>query len=106
MASRFGPDRPEDTFSLVLEKNPLTLRILSDAGNEMITSRLTSKAQTTIPKVVREALGLGQGDEVVYLIKSGRVTILKAGAKARTDDPCAAFEEWDSDADHKAYANL
>jgi antitoxin PrlF len=55
---------------------------------------------------VREALGLRQGDEIVYLIKSGRVAISKAGAKARMDDPFAAFEEWDSDVDQKAYANF
>jgi antitoxin PrlF len=72
----------------------------------MITSRLTSRAQTTIPQAVREALGLRQGDEIVYLIKSGRVAISKGGAEARMDDPFAAFEEWDSDIDQKAYANF
>ncbi|HZU90001.1 MAG TPA: type II toxin-antitoxin system PrlF family antitoxin [Stellaceae bacterium] len=34
----------------------------------IITSKLTSKAQTTIPAPVRAALRLKAGDEVVYTI--------------------------------------
>ena len=93
-------------FSLALEKEFLTCRILSDAGNEMITSRMRGKARTTVPPAVRQALGLRPGDEIVYLIESGGVTISKAAAKARMDDPFAAFEEWGSDADQRAYGNV
>ena len=39
----------------------------------MITSKLTSKAQTTIPQPVREALHLREGDELAYAIEDGRV---------------------------------
>jgi antitoxin PrlF len=92
-------------FTLFLEGNSL-LRDFSETGNEMITSRLTSKAHTTIPQAVRKALRLRQGDEIVYLIESGRVMIAKAGAKEPVDNPFATFEEWDSDADRKAYADL
>jgi len=32
----------------------------------MITSKITSKAQTTIPQPVRAALHVGEGDELVF----------------------------------------
>ena len=81
------------------------LRVVN-RDNEMITSRMTSKAQTTIPQAVRKALKLRQGDEIAYLIESRRVILSKVRAKAHMDDPFATFEEWDSDADRKAYADL
>lgn len=71
----------------------------------MITSRITSKAQTTVPQAVRNALGLREGDELAYDIRDGRVTLTKARAGS-PDDPFAAFDEWDSDADRRAYADL
>lgn len=71
----------------------------------MITSKLTSKAQTTVPQPVRVALGLREGDEIAYVIESGRVIIAKAAAEP-TDDPFRTFSEWDSEADRKAYAGL
>lgn len=71
----------------------------------MITSKLTSKAQTTIPQPVRAALNLREGDEIVYEIEAGRVTLRKAGGRA-VDDPFAAFDEWNSDADRQAYGDL
>lgn len=75
----------------------------------MITSKLTSKAQTTIPQAVRIALGVGEGDEVAYIIESDRV-ILRKAPKLRVnepaDDPFGTFTEWDSDADRLAFADL
>ena len=71
----------------------------------MITSKLTSKAQTTIPQPVRAALKLREGDEIAYEIESGRVILTRAGRGAG-DDPFRAFDEWASDADTKAYAKL
>ena len=70
----------------------------------MITSKLTSKAQTTIPQPVRAALRLREGDEIAYLIEDGRVILTKAGQAQ--DDPFALFDEWASDADRQAYADL
>ncbi|HEY5798350.1 MAG TPA: type II toxin-antitoxin system PrlF family antitoxin [Bosea sp. (in: a-proteobacteria)] len=71
----------------------------------MILSKLTSKAQTTIPQPVRNALRLREGDEIAYAIEGDRVVITKA-SPASADDPFATFEEWDSEADRKAYARL
>ena len=71
----------------------------------MITSKLTSKAQTTIPQAVRAALRLRAGDQIAYVIENGRVTLAKVEAAA-IDDPFRTFTEWDSNADRKAYADL
>lgn len=71
----------------------------------MITSKLTTKAQTTIPQPVRAALRLKEGDEIAYMITADGVVISKAVA-APADDPFATFGEWDGDADRKAYAGL
>ncbi len=42
----------------------------------MITSTITSKGQTTLPKQVREALGVGAGDRVRYVILDNEVRVL------------------------------
>ena len=71
----------------------------------MITSRLTTKAQTTIPLPVRNALRLSEGDELVYSIEGTRVALSKANRNA-VDDPLATFSEWSSEADNAGYADL
>ncbi len=71
----------------------------------MITSKITSKAQTTIPRAVREALHVKDGDELAYKIERGRVILTKA-TQASVDDPFATFTEWASENDAKAYADL
>ena len=71
----------------------------------MITSKLTSKAQTTIPQPVRAALHLEPGDEIVYMIEDDRVTLRKASPDA-AEDPFRSFHEWNSVADRKAYGKL
>ncbi len=72
----------------------------------MITSKLTSKAQTTIPQPVRAALRLEVGDELLYEIDQDRVILRKARRGTETDDPFRAFNEWNSEADKKAYGDL
>ena len=71
----------------------------------MITSRISSKAQTTIPQPVRNALRLKEGDEIAYAIEDGRVVMTRAQPMA-LDDPFATFVEWDGEVDRKAYGNL
>ena len=71
----------------------------------MITSKLTSKAQTTIPQPVRAALRVNAGDEIAYMIEGDRVILTKASG-ALGDDPFATFGEWASDNDREAYAEL
>jgi antitoxin PrlF len=71
----------------------------------MITSKLSSKAQTTIPLPVRNALRLAEGDELAYAIEGDRVVLTKADRRA-AEDPFATFSEWSSEADSRAYAGL
>lgn len=71
----------------------------------MISSKLTSKSQTTIPQPVRAALGIRDGDELVYEIKGDRV-VLKKLKSPPMDDPFRTFDEWGSEADRRAYAGL
>jgi len=43
-------------------------------------ARVTSKGQVTVPKVVREALGIKEGDEIVFRVEGSRAVL------ARTPD--------------------
>ena len=72
----------------------------------MITSKLTTKAQTTIPQPVRAALRLQAGDELIYEIDAQRVIVTKANRGRKADDPFRTFNEWNSAADTKAYGKL
>lgn len=42
----------------------------------MLQSTLTSKGQTTLPKPVRDALGLAAGDKIRFLVVGDEVRIL------------------------------
>ena len=74
----------------------------------MITSKLTTKAQTTIPQPVRTALHLGPGDGLAYVIEDDRVILTKVHTvyAGVADDPFATFSEWTGEADQRAYADL
>jgi len=41
------------------------------------TARMTSKGQVTIPKTVRDALELREGDEVLFRVERSRALIAK-----------------------------
>lgn len=42
-----------------------------------VAARVTSKGQVTVPKVVREALGIEDGDEVVFRVEGHRAVLAK-----------------------------
>ncbi|MEM0900535.1 MAG: AbrB/MazE/SpoVT family DNA-binding domain-containing protein [Pseudomonadota bacterium] len=69
----------------------------------VITSKITSKAQTVIPRDIRDKLGLKPGDRVAYRETSQGIVIEKAKAD---DDPFAVFTEWSSAEDDAAYGDL
>ena len=71
----------------------------------MITSKLTTKAQTTIPQAVRRALRLGPGDQLQYELREDGVLLRRADAPEDAD-PFTAFDEWASPEDEQAYAEL
>lgn len=68
-------------------------------------SRVSTKGQVTLPKKVREAIGVGPGDAVAYKVGQGVVTLRRLepidlvfhAAVERT------LEEWNSKEDDEAY---
>lgn len=71
----------------------------------VVSSKVTSKSQTVIPKEVRERLGLKPGDRIRYRIDANRVEIEREDPHP-AEDPFVAFTEWAEEADDKAYADL
>lgn len=67
-------------------------------------SKVSVKSQTVIPRPVRQQLGLKAGDTLRYRLTEDGVLLDKA--PAGDDDPFAAFSEWASEADEKAYGGL
>ncbi len=65
----------------------------------MIESSVTKKGQTTLPKPVRDSLGLQAGDRVRYVIADGEVRILpvrpisRLFGALRHDGPAVTVEE-------------
>jgi antitoxin PrlF len=43
-----------------------------------LNSRLTSKGQTTIPVAVRKALGVREGDDIVFVVEGDHVRLTRA----------------------------
>jgi AbrB family looped-hinge helix DNA binding protein len=41
------------------------------------TAKVSSKGQITLPKEIREALGLHRGDEVLFRVHDGRAVLAK-----------------------------
>jgi AbrB family looped-hinge helix DNA binding protein len=72
-------------------------------------SKLTSKYQTTVPALVRDALLLEKGDSLVFeLDEGGRVCVRKAVPmdEGFNSSLAATLSEWESDADDEAYGAL
>jgi len=42
-----------------------------------VSARVTSKGQITIPKSVRDALGLAEGDQVVFRVEGQRALLAR-----------------------------
>jgi antitoxin PrlF len=68
------------------------------------TSKLTSKAQTVVPRAIRERLGLRPGDTLRYRITRAGVVIDKRPEP--DDDPFGEFVEWAGAEDEEAFKNL
>jgi antitoxin PrlF len=76
-------------------------------SDNQMTSKLTSKSQTVVPRAIRRKLGLRPGDRIRYRMRGRQVMIEKViMSDSNKDDPFIAFDEWASEADDKAYADL
>lgn len=73
-----------------------------------VFGKITSKAQTTVPKEVRDALGVKPGDTLVYRIAKGKVTVARAEPldRAYLKSLESTLSEWASEEDAKAYDDL
>jgi AbrB family looped-hinge helix DNA binding protein len=73
-----------------------------------LSAKVTSKGQTTIPKEVREALGLKPGDLILWEVAEGRAVVRRvermdlAYLKALEE----TLTEWASPEDEEAYRGL
>ncbi|MGO9698481.1 MAG: AbrB/MazE/SpoVT family DNA-binding domain-containing protein [Xanthobacteraceae bacterium] len=70
-----------------------------------VFSKVSVKSQTVIPREVRDRLALKPGDTLRYRVTEDGVLLDKAPAND-ADDPFAAFSEWSSETDEKAYGRL
>jgi AbrB family looped-hinge helix DNA binding protein len=71
-------------------------------------SRVSSKGQVTLPKKVRDAIGVGPGDAVAYDVGKGVVTLrrlepIDLAFHAAVESTLA---EWGSKEDDEAYGDL
>jgi len=71
-------------------------------------SRVTSKFQATIPRQVRETLGIRAGDSVAYEVEKGVVRLRRATPLdlAYAQAVSKTLTEWESKADNEAYGEL
>ncbi|MBL6750650.1 MAG: AbrB/MazE/SpoVT family DNA-binding domain-containing protein [Nevskia sp.] len=54
----------------------------------MTTTSVTSKGQVTIPKRVRQLLGIGPGSKLAFDVEgaTARIRLVQAGARSRVED--------------------
>ena len=73
-----------------------------------LTGRMGRNGRTTVPREVRERLGLAPGDSLVYEVEGETVRLRRLApadlAYLRTVQ--ATLSEWDSPEDEAAYAGL
>jgi antitoxin PrlF len=69
-----------------------------------VFSKVSVKNQTVIPREVCERLKLKPGDTLRYRMTGDAILLDKATEAG--DGPFAAFSEWTSEADEKAYGGL
>ena len=55
---------------------------------------ITAKGQTTVPKAVRQALGVGYGGRIAFRVERGRVTVHALPDEETVDPALAPFLAW------------
>lgn len=52
---------------------------------EVSVGTVTSKGQVTIPKEIRETLGVIEGDKLIFLVEGDKVVLRKVGSEKLTE---------------------
>jgi AbrB family looped-hinge helix DNA binding protein len=73
------PGHPSNVEECRRQQVSLLLPIGKEAGVDA-AAKVTSKGQVTVPKAVRDALGIKEGDEIVFRVEGNRAVL------ARTPD--------------------
>ena len=75
---------------------------------EIELATITAKGQVTIPKAIRDALNLRQGDQLRWDLDDGGVRVRRVSPLDLTylRGVEAALEEWASPEDEEAFADL
>ena len=74
-----------------------------------VTSKVSSKAQTVLPKEVRDKLGVRPGDTLRYRDTKHGVIVEKLERLAEGEDwgdPFASFTEWATPEEEEAWKDL
>ena len=74
----------------------------------MLTSKLSIKGQVTIPKEIREAIGLEPGDTIAYDVHDGVVTLkqIEPFDAAFHAALSHTLDEWATPEDEEAFRDL
>lgn len=70
-----------------------------------VTSRLSSRSETVIPKPIRDRLGIGPGDLIAFEERAGEIVIRPVRAPLG-EDLFGTFTEWAGAEDEDAYGGL
>jgi AbrB family looped-hinge helix DNA binding protein len=65
------------------------IRVHANQGRGSAVPKLTSKGQVTIPKWLRDNLGLKAGSQVFFDVDSGGRVVLRTGPRMRAEKPAA-----------------
>ena len=73
-----------------------------------VLSKVSSKNQVTLPKEVRERLGIGPGDILLYDIVDEKVILQKVAPFDRRfhESLAGTLQEWSSSEDEEAFRDL
>ena len=76
----------------------------------MELSKITARGQTTIPKRIREAANLREGDVLAFEVEGDHLAVRKVGPRASGDEYLLglsqALGEWASPEDEEAWREL
>lgn len=100
VGDRGTPPHPLDRAG----KTSYHVGVRNRGARTIATSKLTSKAQTVVPRAIRERLGLRPGDVVRY--RATKVGVVIDKRPETEDDPFVEFVEWASAEDEASFKDL